>query len=106
MVEKGDLLGDAERVVPRKDHGPGAEQDALGPRCHVREEDGVVRTERVVPEVVLDRPQRVETELVGQLAQPDLLLDDIAVRYVVPVAPRLEDHLHADSHGPKRRSDS
>ena len=104
MVEQRDLLGDAERFVPRKDHRAGAEQDALRPRRHVGEEHGVVGAERVVTEVVLDRPQRVEAELVGQFAEADLLLDHIPVGDVVAVTPRLEHHLHPDSHAPQRTS--
>ena len=69
-----------------------------GARRHVGQEHGVVGAERVVVEVVLDRPQGVEAELVGQLAEPDLLGDDLAVGDVLVVAPRLEDHLHAELH--------
>ncbi len=53
----------------------------------------------VVVEVVLDRPQGVEAELVGQHAEVDLLGDDLPVGDLGAVAPRLEDHLDADVHG-------
>ncbi len=99
VVEQRDLLRDAERFVPRQDHRAGAEQDAFCPRRHVGEEHGVVGAERVVTEVVLDRPQGVEAELIGQLAEADLLLDHIPVGDVVSVTPRLEHHLQPDSHG-------
>ena len=52
----------------------------VGPRRHVGEEHGVVGTERVVVEVVLDRPQRVEAELVGEHAELDLVGDDLRRR--------------------------
>jgi hypothetical protein len=64
----------------------------------VGEEHGVVGTERVVVEVVLDGPEGVEPELVGQLAESDLLGDHLAVAHPAVVAPGLEDHLHADPH--------
>ena len=79
MVEQRDLLGHTQRFVPREDHRAGAEPDALRPRRHVREEHGVVGTERVVVEVVLDRPQRVEAEFVREHAEADLVRDHLPV---------------------------
>ena len=98
VVEQRDLLGDAHGIVPRKDHRPGPEQDALGPCRHVGEEHDVVGAERVVLEVVLDGPQGVETEGVGQHPQTHLLGDDLPVGDVGTVATGLEHHLDPDVH--------
>jgi hypothetical protein len=104
VVEQRDLLGHSQRVVPRQDHRPGAEQDLLGAGRHVRQEHGVVRTERVVVEVVLDRPEGVEAELIGQPAEADLLSHHLPIGHLALVAPRLKDHLHADTHGVEPRT--
>ena len=74
VVEQRDLLGDAQRVVPRQHDDTGAEQDVRVLAGHVRQPLHRVGAHRVVVEVVLDRPQRLEAELDGEVAQAQLVL--------------------------------
>ena len=79
VVEQRDLLGDAQRVVPRQHDDAGAEQDVRVLAGHVRQPLHRVGAHRVVVEVVLDRPQRLEAELDGEVAQPQLVLVHLVV---------------------------
>ena len=45
---------------------------------------------------MLDRPQRVETEFLGQKPQPNFLVVDL--RIVGLISPVLENHLYAKLH--------
>ena len=65
MVEDGHLLGDAQGIVPGQDHGGSPETDIGAGRREIGHELQVVRAERVVVEVVLDRPQDLEAEVGG-----------------------------------------
>ncbi len=56
-----------------------------------------VGTHRVVGEVVLDAPQRFESERFGEIAEPQLVAVDVAVRAAVAAA--LENHCCPDVHG-------
>ena len=91
VVEQHDLLRHAQRIVPRQDEGAGAEPDALGLSGQPGEELRVVRTGRVVEEVVLDHEHLVEAERLRQLR------DAALVRHVLGVGERtavvLEDEL-------------
>ena len=63
---------------------------------HVRQPLHRVGAHRVVVEVVLDRPQRLEAELDGEVAQAQLVLvDDSVVERVVRI---LEGGVVADVH--------
>src|SRR5205823_8974311 len=66
-VEHGDLLRDADRIVPGADDHHRAELHAPRPSRHVGEELEDVRAHRVVGEVVLDAPDRVEAERLGEI---------------------------------------
>src|SRR5207253_10255214 len=55
--------------------------------------------ERIVVEVVLRRPQAVETQIGGEPSQPDLLIPHTSVGAVLPAVAG-EHHHHADIHGP------
>ena len=55
-----------------------------------------VGTHRVVGEVVLDAPQRLEAERLGEVAEAELVPVDVAVG--APLALPLEDDAHADVH--------
>ena len=77
-VEHRRPLGDADRVVHLRhaDHRPVPDTDPLGLHGHGREEQLRCRAVRVLlEEVMLDRPHRVEAELVGQPS----LLERVAV---------------------------
>ena len=69
VVEHRDLLGRPHRVVPRQHHHHRAQLHALGAPRHVGEELQDVRAHRVVGEVVLDAPDRLEAERLGQVGQ-------------------------------------
>src|SRR5208282_2385551 len=57
----------------------------------------IVRAERVVVEVVLDCPKRIEAEFVSQPRQPDLLVPRLVVAHALPAISG-EHHLDADVH--------
>jgi hypothetical protein len=82
-VEHDYLLGDPERVVPRQDDRTRPEQHVLCPCCDIGEQDDVVWAHGVVIEVMLDRPQAVEAEVVGKLGEPQLTLVHLLVRHVL-----------------------
>ena len=97
VVEHRDLFGHPHRVVPGEHHHHRAELRALGPAGHVGQELDDVRAHRVVGEVVLDRPDRLETERLGELREPELVPVDLVVgEGVVRI---LEDGGVADVHG-------
>ena len=83
-VEHCRLLGDAQRVVPRHDDRGGAKIHAGAERGQIRHQLEIVGHERGVVEVVLGRPQAVETEIGGAPGQPDLLVPHARVGAVLP----------------------
>ena len=101
-VDGGGLLGDADRVVVRVGDEPDAVADphAPGDRGDVPVDDFGRRAQaRVLDEVVLDRPEAVPSELVGQAGLLDGLLQE---QVLLPVEPGLgrgnlveESELHA-----------
>ena len=98
VVEQHDLLRHAQRIVPRQDEGAGAEPDALGLSGQPGEELRVVRTGRVVEEVVLDHEHLVEAERLRQLRDAALVRHVLGVRERTSVV--LEDELECDVHAP------
>src|SRR5439155_27321268 len=70
-VEHGDLLRDAHRIVPGEHDDHRAELDAPRPPRHVGEELEDVRAHRVVGEVVLDAPDRVEAERLSEVGKKE-----------------------------------
>src|SRR4029450_1656559 len=97
MVEHRDLLGDAKGIVPGQDDRGGAEPDVRTLRGEIGHELQVVGAERVVVEVVLDRPQQVEAQVDGLPGEAQLLVPDLLVGHVAPAVAG-EDHLQADVH--------
>ena len=68
QVERGDALGDADRMVGRQLDDAVAEADAARPLARRAEEDFRRRAVRVLlEEVMLDAPGVVEPEPVGEL---------------------------------------
>ena len=57
----------------------------------------VVGAERIIEEVMFDRPDAIEPELVRQPSQTDLLLPGLAVAHAGPAIGG-KDHLNADVH--------
>ena len=98
VVEQHDLLRHPQRIVPRQDEGAGAEPDALGLSGQPGEELRVVRTGRVVEEVVLDHEHLVEAERLRQLRDAALVRHVLGVRERTSVV--LEDELECDVHAP------
>ena len=80
IVENRNLLGDAQRIVPRQHDHHRAEPDAPGPSRHVGQELNRIGDHLVVGEVMFGRPHGIEAQLLGQIAKLDLFLPDIAVR--------------------------
>ena len=97
VVEERDLLRDAQGVVPGHDDRPGRELDAARAAGEPRQELQVVGAGGVVREVVLDRPELVEAELLAELRDPLLVADDLLVAELALVV--LEDEQQADVHG-------
>src|SRR6202171_414676 len=62
MIEQRHLLGDANRIVPGQHDDARTELHMTGLSRHVREELQDIGTHRVVVEVMLDAPYRVESE--------------------------------------------
>src|SRR5689334_21898178 len=73
MVEHRDLLGDADWIVPRQHDHHRTEFHMLGPARHVREKLEDIGHHRVVVEMMLDRPHRVEAERLRHLGKPHLV---------------------------------
>jgi len=71
-VQHDYLLGHAERVVPGQDDRGGTQLQPLRPPGDVRQQHDVVGAHRVVVEVVLDGPQAVVAQPVGELGEPEL----------------------------------
>jgi hypothetical protein len=101
VVEHRHLLGDADRVVPRQDDDHRAELHRVRAAGEVRQVLQHVRAHRVVGEVMLDSPDRLEAELLGEDAEPQLPLVDLAVAAIRIGA--LEDQRGADVHAPALR---
>jgi hypothetical protein len=83
IVKHDHLLGHPQRAVPRQDHRSRAQFHVLGAAGHVGQQHHVVRAHRVVVEVMLDRPQAVVAQLVGELGQPELAGVHLLVRQVL-----------------------
>ena len=87
VVQEGDLLGEANRVVERRHDDRGAEPDALGDRREVGGHHQRRGADAVVGEVVLGEPGHVEAHVVGE------------AHHVGGVAHDLERGLTALAHG-------
>ena len=68
-VEQGDLLGDADRVVPRQHDHRGAEGDALRPAREVAQELSRGGRHGVAGEVVLEGEERIEPEWLSEITE-------------------------------------
>jgi hypothetical protein len=79
VVEHRDFLGHAHRVVPREHDHHRAQARALGAAGHIGQKLQHVRAHRVIGEVMLDAPDRLEAERLGQVGQPELVAIDLAV---------------------------
>ena len=84
--------------MPGKDHGgcPHIDIRILG--REVGHQVEVVRHERVVVEVVLRRPQAIESQIGGEIGEAKFLVPHLAVRPVFPAVAR-ENHHHSNIHG-------
>ena len=79
MVEQRDLLGDPNRIVPGQHDHHRTELHVFGLARHVRQELQDVGAHRVVVEMMLDRPYRVESEWLGHLGKPQFVAVDLGV---------------------------
>lgn len=79
-----------------QDHGP--ELDPLGPAGHVGQQLGGVAGHSVGAEVMLDRPERIESERLDQIGQIELALQLLGVGDGV----RLVEGTGLDSRRPLR----
>ena len=75
-VEQRDLLGDADRVVPRQHDDRGAERDPLGAAGEIGQQLQRRRRHRIAGEMMLEREQRVEAERLGEVAHRQMIGDD------------------------------
>jgi hypothetical protein len=96
VIEHEHLLGDPDRVVPRQHDHHRAELDGARAAGEVRQVLQHVGTHRVVGEVVLDPPQRLEAEGLGQIREADLVPIDVAIGAALALS--LEDDAHSDVH--------
>ena len=96
MVEHGDLLGHAHRIVPGQHDDHRAELDRLGAAREVAQELQDVRAHGVVGEVMLHAPDQIEAERFGEIAEIQFCAVDFVVR---PIGiGRLENDAHPDMH--------
>jgi hypothetical protein len=79
MVEQHDLLGDAQRIVPRQDEGARGEPDARRAPRQPREELRVVGAGGVVEEVMLDDEHRAVPERLRELREALLRRQMLAI---------------------------
>ena len=79
VVEQRDTFGDAHGVVPWQHHDHRAELHVLRAARHVREELEGVGHHRVAREVVLDRPDGIEAEWLGEASELQLVRVDLVV---------------------------
>ena len=70
IVQHRRLFSDAQRIVPRQDHGGGAEIDVRTDARQIGHELDVVGYKRVVVEVVFGRPEAVEPQIGGKPREP------------------------------------
>jgi hypothetical protein len=66
-------------------------------RREIRQDLRVVGAKRIIEEMMLDRPDDVEAEFVGEAGEADFLLPGLAVAHAGPAVAG-EDHLNADVH--------
>ena len=79
VVEQRNLLGEADRVVPRHNDDHRAELHALCPAGDVGEHLARVRADRVVVEVMLGDPDGLEAEIFRADAIAEFLAQELAV---------------------------
>ena len=96
IVEHADLLGDADRIVPRQHDDHRSEQQRVALAGEVGEHLQHVGAHRVVGEVVLDAPDRLVAERLGDAAEPQLLLVHLEIAAALVGA--LEDDGESDVH--------
>jgi hypothetical protein len=97
VVQHEDLLGQAERVVPGQHGHHRTQPDLLGAGGHVGEELHHVRAHRVPGEVMLQAPDGLEAERLGEIRHRDVRLVYLVVRHGPAVI--LERDAHSDMHG-------
>src|SRR6185369_112154 len=98
MVEHRELLGDAQRIVPRKNDRAGRKTDAARLGREPRQVLEIVGTRRVVAEVMLDDPHRMKPELLRLERHLGLLLPDDFVRIAALII--LKNLKYAVVHNP------
>ena len=79
VVEVDDRLGQPHRIAPRHDDHLRAELHPLGPPGEVGEQLQRIVRHRVVGEVVLGDPHRIEPEFLGEHEVLELLADELRV---------------------------
>ena len=97
QIQHGRLFGDSQRVVPGDDDRGGAQVDVWASGREIRHQLEIVRHERVVVEVMLRRPQAVETEIGGEPREADFLLPHARIGAVLPAVAG-EHHHHPNVH--------
>jgi hypothetical protein len=97
VVQQDHLLDHAQGRVPGQDHRARRERDALRAPGQVREDLRRVRPHRVPVEVVLDAPDRIEAERLGELGEPHVERERVLVRGRLEVV--LQNQLKPDFHG-------
>src|SRR5713226_2485649 len=84
-IEHRDLLGDTDRVVPWQDDDGGAECHILGASAEVGHQLNHVGAHRIAGEMVLDAPDGVEAERLGEVGQAAVVVVDLAIRLLTDV---------------------
>jgi len=101
-IDGGGVLREANRVEERGEQQPGADLDPLGARGDGGREREQRRHVAVVDEVVLARPDRVESEPFCLDRQLDRLLVQVGVGAVVPWDALAGDEAVAELHAAER----
>jgi hypothetical protein len=99
VVEQQHLLGDAHGMVPRQDDDHGPQLDPARPPGEVREDLERVRAQHVAAEVMLEAPERIEAERLGEVSESQLALHQLVV---VDARMVHERNAHSDVHGRPR----
>ena len=96
MIEHGDLLDDAQRIIPGQDHRAGGQLDLLGAPGEIRQRLHVVRTHGVIIKMMLGHPDRIETQRFTAFQHLDFGDEHLFVAHVL--VPVLKDTQYANIH--------
>jgi len=102
MIEHRYLFSDTHGIVPGQHDDHRAELDVRGAAGEIAQILQHVGTHRVVREMVLHAPDRVEAERLGEIAKLEFVTVNVVIR--PPGIGGLENQPHSDLHASLQRS--